>query len=74
MRLTVGDSSECKSDSVGHSFDYYAVINSLAEENLLKRYVVKRATEGYGDSTSSAAREDLCSTAFKCNFHEGVVM
>ena len=73
LRLEASDSHECRADSVGHSFDYYATINSLAEEGLLKRYVIKK-TEAFGESASSGAREDLCSTAFKCDFHEATLM
>ena len=42
LRLEIGESHEYKVDSCGHSLDYYATISSLAEENLLKRYVTKR--------------------------------
>jgi hypothetical protein len=68
VRLEVGASQEFLKTSVGHSLDYYATFNSLADMNLLKRYVVKRTAE-HGES-ASANRDDLTSTAFKCNFHE----
>ena len=68
LQLEVGQSQEFQKSSVGHSLDYYATFNSLADMNLLKRYVVKRTAE-HGES-ASANRDDLTSMAFKCNFHE----
>ena len=54
----------------GHSLEYYAIINSLADEGLLKKSVIKRAT-GPDAGTSNAANgagDDLTSVYFKCNF------
>ena len=54
----------------GHSLEYFSTINSLAEEGLLKKYVVKR-TAGTGDSGATGAAgagEDLTCVAYKVNF------
>ena len=53
----------------GHSLEYFATINSLAGEGLLKKYVMKRSAAGDSNSTGAAgAGEDLTSIAYKCNF------
>ena len=54
----------------GHSLDYYATINSLAEEGLLKKYIVKRnqATGESGGTGAAGAGEDLTCVSYKCNF------
>ena len=53
----------------GHSLEYFATINSLAGEGLLKKYVMKRSAVGDSSATGAAgAGEDLTSVAFKCNF------
>ena len=53
----------------GHTLEYYATINSLAGEGLLKKYVMKRSAGGDSNSTGAAgAGEDLTSIAYKCNF------
>ena len=52
-----------------HSLDYYTNINSLANEGLLKKYVVKRA--GGGDASvhgGAGAGEDLTSVSYKCTY------
>ena len=54
----------------GHSLEYFSTINSLAEEGLLKKYVVKR-NQGTGDSGAAGAAgagEDLTCVSYKCNF------
>ena len=58
----------------GHSLEYYATINSLAGEGLLKKYVTKRS--GMADSSATGAAgagEDLTSVAYKCNFDQNFV-
>ena len=53
----------------GHSLEYFSTINSLAEEGLLKKYVVKRNTVEDGSATGAAgAGEDLTCVSYKCNF------
>ena len=53
----------------GHSLEYFATINSLAGEGLLKKYVMKRSAGGDSSATGAAgAGEDLTSIAYKCNF------
>ena len=55
----------------GHSLEYFSTINSLAEEGLLKKYVVKR-NQGTGDSGATGAAgagEDLTCVSYKCNFN-----
>ena len=53
----------------GHSLEYYATINSLASEGLLKKYVMKRSAMGDSSATGAAgAGEDLTSVSYKCNF------
>ena len=54
----------------GHSLDYYSTLNSLAEEGLLKKYIVKRnQTTGESGGTGAAgAGEDLTCVSYKCNF------
>ena len=44
--------------------DYLATINSLAEEGLLKKTIIKKS-----DSTL----DDLSSIAFKCNFDQNFI-
>lgn len=55
--IAAGETNESK--NYGHSLDYLATINSLAEEGLLKKSITKRS-----DSTL----DDLSAIAFKCNF------
>jgi hypothetical protein len=55
--IAAGETHE--SNNYGHSLDYLATINSLAEEGLLKKSITKRS-----DSTL----DDLSAIAFKCNF------
>ena len=54
---------------LGHSLEYYATINSLASEGLLKKYVMKRSTAG-DSSAAGASLEDLTSVSYKCNFDQ----
>lgn len=58
----------------GHSLEYYATINSLAGEGLLKKYVMKRSAVGEASSSGAAgAGEDLTSVSFKCNFDSNFI-
>ena len=58
----------------GHSLEYYATINSLAGEGLLKKYVMKRSLVGEASSSGAAgAGEDLTSVSFKCNFDSNFI-
>ena len=58
----------------GHSLEYFATINSLAGEGLLKKYVTKRTAVGDSSATGAAgAGEDLTSVAYKCNFDQNFV-
>ena len=58
----------------GHSLEYYATINSLAGEGLLKKYVMKRSAVGDQSATGAAgAGEDLTSVAYKCNFDRNFI-
>lgn len=55
--LTAEETDE--SQYVGHSLDYLATLNSLAEEGLLKKSITKK---------SDSNLDDLSAVAFKCNF------
>jgi hypothetical protein len=57
VMLKAEDTHEAK--LVGHSMDYLATLNSLADQGLLKKSITKKS-----DSTL----DDLSSVAFKCNF------
>ena len=63
LSITAMDSYEVK--NYGHTLDYLATINSLAEEGLLKKSITKNS-----DSTL----DDLCSIAFKCNFDQNFIL
>jgi hypothetical protein len=45
LRLEIADSNEYTADSCGHSLDYYATINTLCADGVLKRQVPKRGAE-----------------------------
>lgn len=49
----------------GHSLEFYAALNSLTNDGLLKKSFLKRAM---GPDAGSAASEDLTTVFFKCNF------
>ena len=49
---------------LGHSLDLLATVNSLAEEGLLKKSIMKRQ-----DSTL----DDLTTVSFKCNFDQNFI-
>ena len=73
--LVSTQAEECKENRIhGHSLEYYATINSLADEGLLKKYVMKQS--GMGDASSAGAAgagDDLTSVAYKCNFDQSFV-
>lgn len=46
--------------------EYYATINSLSNDGLLKKSFIKRAIGP--DAGQGASSEDLTSVFFKCNF------
>jgi len=62
INITAGDTAE--SQMLGHSLDLLATVNSLAEEGLLKKYIMKRQ-----DSTL----DDLTTVSFKCNFDQNFI-
>lgn len=70
LRLEIVDSNEYMADSCGHSLDYYATINTLCADGVLKRQVPKRGVE----QGETASREDFTATAYKCNFTESNVV
>jgi hypothetical protein len=47
VHLTAGDTSEAK--LIGHSLDYLATLNSLAEEGLLKKSITKKSDSTLDD-------------------------
>ena len=51
----------------GHSIEFYATINSLSEDGLLKKTFNKNTLVDGGTSQSGAS-DDLTSVFFKCNF------
>ena len=51
----------------GHSLEYFATINSLVSEGLLKKYVMKRGAVGDSNAAGTVS-EDLTSISYKCNF------
>ena len=51
-----------------HSLDYYANINSLANEGLLKKYVTKRSGGGDASTGGGGSGEDLTSVSYKCTY------
>lgn len=58
----------------GHSLEYFATINSLVGEGLLKKYVMKRSAVQDSSATGAAgAGEDLTCVAYKCNFDRNFV-
>jgi Origin recognition complex (ORC) subunit 5 C-terminus len=62
VNIVAIDTFEQKSH--GHSLDFLATINSLAEEGLLKKSITKKS-----DSTL----DDLSAIAFKCNFDSNFI-
>lgn len=62
INITASDSAE--SQMLGHSLDLLATVNSLAEEGLLKKSIMKRQ-----DSTL----DDLTTVSFKCNFDQNFI-
>lgn len=60
--ITANETNEAK--NFGHSLDYLATINSLADEGLLKKSITKKS-----DSTL----DDLSAVAFKCNFDQNFI-
>ena len=60
--MTASETQEAKSYS--HSLDYLATVNSLADEGLLKKSIIKKS-----DSTL----DDLSAIAFKCNFDQNFI-
>ena len=53
----------------GHSLEYFATINSLVSEGLLKKYVMKRGAVGDSNAAGTVS-EDLTSISYKCNFDQ----
>ena len=49
----------------GHSLEYYATLNNLSNDGLLKKTFLKKAL---GPDVGSQASEDLTTVFFKCNF------
>ena len=62
LSITAIESYEVK--NYGHTLDYLATINSLADEGLLRKSITKNS-----DSTL----DDLSSIAFKCNFDQNFI-
>lgn len=52
----------------GHSVEFYATINSLTEDGLLKKTFNKNLLGQDGGAGQSGASDDLTSVFFKCNF------
>ena len=53
----------------GQSLEFYSTLNSLADDGLLKKNVVKRSGGlESGTTASGSAEDDLTSVFFKCNF------
>ena len=52
----------------GHSLEFYSTLNSLADDGLLKKNVVKRSGGPDSGTTTGSAEDDLTSVFFKCNF------
>jgi hypothetical protein len=50
----------------GHTAEFYATLNSLANDGLLKRSFNKKAVGP--DAGSTGAAEDITSVFYKCNF------
>ena len=68
LSLYAEDCNENKNH--GHSLEYYSTLNSLAEDGLLKKNVIKRSSGPDAGSTTAtgSAEDDLTSVFFKCNF------
>jgi hypothetical protein len=62
VMLTAEETDEAK--YTGHSLDYLATLNSLAEEGLLKKSITKK---------SDSNLDDLSAVAFKCNFDQNFI-
>ena len=57
--------SQENSKLLGHSLDYFGTLNSLAEQDLLKRFISKKVgSNGIGAGTV----QDLTSVNFKVNY------
>ena len=62
LLVAAGDTQESR--LWGHSIEYLATLNSLADEGLLKKSITKKS-----DSTL----DDLSAVAFKCNFDQNFI-
>jgi len=64
LSIYAGKASE--NQLYGHTVEFYATLNSLANDGLLKRSFNKKAIGP--DAGSTGASEDITSVFFKCNF------
>jgi hypothetical protein len=65
ISLEVNGCSE--SQKVSHTVEFYACINMLVKEELLKKVIMRIAVVGLTES------EDLLRVGYKCNFDKGFV-
>lgn len=65
--LEIGEANECK--KLNHSAEFYACINTLVDEDLLKKQAFRTA-----GGSGGAGGDELVSIGFKCNFDHNFVL